>query len=32
MPIAEAVAAVLAAARTVDEVVEGLMTRPLRAE
>jgi glycerol-3-phosphate dehydrogenase (NAD(P)+) len=32
MPIAEAVAAVIAGTRSVDEVVEGLMARPLKAE
>ena len=32
MPIAEAVAAVLTGTRTVDEAVESLMTRPLKAE
>jgi glycerol-3-phosphate dehydrogenase (NAD(P)+) len=32
MPIAEAVAAVLGGTRTVDEVVEALMSRPLKAE
>ncbi len=32
MPIAEAVAAVLSGTRTVDEAVESLMTRPLKAE